>query len=280
MDTQRTVRFKAVTSIAAIVSVVTLTGVSQTFGGQLMPPSIEKSFNPSTIVPNGVSLLTVTITNPDSSLPLVGIAFADVFPSGLVVNTPSGLTNTCGGTATATANSNNVMLSGGTLAGGANCTVSVLVTAAVMGTYGNTSGDVSSTNGGTGNSASATLDVQLPPTDTPTATPTHTVTVTATPTITPTVTTTPTVTPTGTPVAQGGACATSSQCATGFCADSVCCDTACSDPLMRCNLPGQVGTCASAAAAAPTLTPWGLIFAALLLTGVAAFALRYRMRGR
>jgi MYXO-CTERM domain-containing protein len=50
--------------------------------------------------------------------------------------------------------------------------------------------------------------------------------------------------------------------------------------LMRCNLPGQVGTCASAAAAAPTLTPWGLIFAALLLTGVAAFALRYRMRGR
>jgi hypothetical protein len=30
----------------------------------------------------------------------------------------------------------------------------------------------------------------------------------------------------------------------------------------------------------PTLTPWGLMFAALLLTGVAAFALRYRMRGR
>jgi hypothetical protein len=50
--------------------------------------------------------------------------------------------------------------------------------------------------------------------------------------------------------------------------------------LMRCNLPGQVGTCASAAAAAPTLTPWGLLVAALLLSGVAAFALRYRMRGR
>jgi hypothetical protein len=49
---------------------------------------------------------------------------------------------------------------------------------------------------------------------------------------------------------------------------------------MRCNLAGQVGTCASAAASAPTLTPWGLIFAALLMTGVAAFALRYRVRGR
>jgi hypothetical protein len=50
--------------------------------------------------------------------------------------------------------------------------------------------------------------------------------------------------------------------------------------LMRCNLAGQVGTCASAVASAPTLTPWGLLVAALLLTGVAAFALRYRMRGR
>jgi hypothetical protein len=49
---------------------------------------------------------------------------------------------------------------------------------------------------------------------------------------------------------------------------------------MRCSLPGQVGTCASAAAGAPTLTPWGLLIASLLLTGVAAFALRYRMRGR
>jgi hypothetical protein len=50
--------------------------------------------------------------------------------------------------------------------------------------------------------------------------------------------------------------------------------------LMRCNLAGQVGTCSSDAASAPTLTPWGLIVAALLLSGVAAFALRYRMRGR
>ena len=32
------------------------------------------------------------------------------------------------------------------------------------------------------------------------------------------------------------------------------------------------------AAPAPTLTPWGMMVAALLLTGVAAFALRYRMR--
>jgi len=49
---------------------------------------------------------------------------------------------------------------------------------------------------------------------------------------------------------------------------------------MRCNLPEQVGTCANAAASAPALTPWGLLIAALVLTGVAGFVLRHRMRGR
>jgi hypothetical protein len=63
-------------------------------------------------------------------------------------------------------------------------------------------------------------------------------------------------------------------CSTGFCVDSICCDTACTDSAMRCNLAGQVGTCASTAAEAPALTPWGLVVAALLLTGVAGFALQ------
>jgi hypothetical protein len=58
----------------------------------------------------------------------------------------------------------------------------------------------------------------------------------------------------------------------------VCCNTACTDPLMRCNLPGQVGTCASAAASAPTLTPWGLLGASLVLAGIAGLALRRGMR--
>jgi hypothetical protein len=90
------------------------------------------------------------------------------------------------------------------------------------------------------------------------------------------VTATPTNTPTPRP--NGSNCTNAGQCATGFCANGVCCNTACTDPLMRSNLPGQVGTCASAAAPSPTLTPWGLLGAALLLTGVAAFALRYRIR--
>lgn len=87
---------------------------------------------------------------------------------------------------------------------------------------------------------------------------------------------TPTSTPTGTPVPQGGACATPSQCGTGFCVDNVCCNSACTDPLTKCNLPGQVGTCASAAAEAPTLTPWGLIAGLVLLAGSGVWAIRRR----
>jgi hypothetical protein len=60
----------------------------------------------------------------------------------------------------------------------------------------------------------------------------------------------------------------------------VCCNTACTDPLMRCNLAGNVGTCTSAAAPSPTLTPWGLFAASLLLAGIAGMALRRRMRSR
>jgi hypothetical protein len=97
---------------------------------------------------------------------------------------------------------------------------------------------------------------------------------TATPTQTPTATITSTPTVTGTPVPQGGACTTATQCATGNCVDGVCCDTACSGPLDRCNLPGQGGTCASAAAGAPLLTPGGVLVALLVLAGIALVALR------
>ncbi len=119
-------------------------------------------------------------------------------------------------------------------------------------------------------------------TATPSQTPTHTGTVTHTPTVTPTLTPsqTPTVTPTPTLVPQGGACATPAQCSTGFCVDSVCCDTACTGPAENCNLPNQSGTCALAPAAAPTLTPWGILIAGVLLLGIGAFTLQRRVRRR
>jgi uncharacterized repeat protein (TIGR01451 family) len=130
-----------------------------------VPPSISKVFNPSGMPPNGISTLSITVTNPAANTEdLTGVSFNDNFPANLVVATPGGLSNTCGGTATAADGSTSVSLTGGTVPINSSCTVSVNVTSSVVGSYLNTTDPVSSTNGGTGNTASATLSVALPPT--------------------------------------------------------------------------------------------------------------------
>jgi uncharacterized repeat protein (TIGR01451 family) len=128
------------------------------------PPSIAKAFNPTAVALNATTLLTFTITNPAANaVAEIGVAFSDAFPAGIVVATPNGLTNTCGGTATAVAGSGSVSLTGGTVAVSSNCILTVNVTGTVSGSYTNTTGAVSSTNGGTGNTATANVTVASPP---------------------------------------------------------------------------------------------------------------------
>ncbi|MBZ5526193.1 MAG: DUF11 domain-containing protein, partial [Acidobacteriia bacterium] len=129
------------------------------------PPVIAKTFNPTTIALNGTTTLTFTITNPAANtVAETGIAFTDTLPTGLVVATPNGLSSTCNGTATAVAGSTSISLTGGSIATNISCTVIVNVTGTASGKYTNTSGAVTSTNGGTGNTASANLTVASPPT--------------------------------------------------------------------------------------------------------------------
>lgn len=164
-----------VTGIAAGTQTNTTSNVASNEGGPgnmasasiavVAPPVIAKAFNPTGIQPNGTSTLTLTITNPSgNSVSLTGVAFNDTFPANLVVATPGGLTNTCGGTATAPDGSGSVSLTGATLAVNSSCTVTVNVTSALVGTYPNTTDPVTSSNGGDGNQASATLSVALAPT--------------------------------------------------------------------------------------------------------------------
>jgi hypothetical protein len=129
-----------------------------------LAPAIAKSFGAATIPLNGSTTLSFTITNPNTGFALTGIGFSDSLPSGLVVSTPNGESGSCGGgSITAAAGSGTVGLSGATLAGDASCTFSVNDTATTAGVK-NNSVTVSSTNGGTGNTATASITVVAPPT--------------------------------------------------------------------------------------------------------------------
>ena len=136
----------------------------------LMPPSIAKVFSPSPIIPNGVSTLTFTITNPNQNNSLGGIAFNDTFPVApgamVVAATPNATTSGCGApTFAPVAGAGSISFSGGTIAAGAICTVTVNVTAPNAGTYNNTSGPVSTIINGSpvnGNTASGSLVVNPP----------------------------------------------------------------------------------------------------------------------
>src|SRR5258708_10813581 len=131
------------------------------------PPTISKAFGAASIPLNGTTTLTFTITNPAAnSVAVTGIAFSDTLTNGLQVASTPGVTNSCGGTVTAAANSTSISLSSGSITTpGTTCTIVVNVTGTQAGTVSNTTGTVSSTNGGTGvTSNTATLAVVAPPT--------------------------------------------------------------------------------------------------------------------
>jgi uncharacterized repeat protein (TIGR01451 family) len=129
----------------------------------LRPPTISKAFGADNILVGASTSLTFTITNLNPSAPLNGVAFTDTLPAGLLIATPSGLASTCGGTPTATAGSNSASLTAGTLAANASCTFAVNVTATTSGTKNNITRAVTSTDGGTGNWATAGVTVAVSP---------------------------------------------------------------------------------------------------------------------
>ena len=132
----------------------------------LPKPTISKSFAASAIAVNGTTTLTITVTNPSTTLALTNVAFTDTFPANLKVFTPGSLTSDCGGTATAVDGSGLVSLTGGSLGVNSSCTITVDVTSGVVGSYSNTTTGVSSTQTGAAGAVSNTaiLNVLAKPT--------------------------------------------------------------------------------------------------------------------
>ncbi|MDH3342900.1 MAG: hypothetical protein OEM07_04170, partial [Gammaproteobacteria bacterium] len=133
----------------------------------LSAPTISKAFSPTALAVGTNSTLTLTISNPNAAYTLNGIAVSDTLPAapaGLVFATPPDAATTCSGAAL-NISGTTISITSGTLTVGQSCTVSVKVTSSVNDTsYTNTTDAVSSSNGGTGLTASATLSFTPKPT--------------------------------------------------------------------------------------------------------------------
>jgi uncharacterized repeat protein (TIGR01451 family) len=128
----------------------------------LSPPTVLKGFSPSAVSTGGTSLLKITITNPNASTALAGVAFSDTYPAGLL-NTvaPAGAISGagCSGTVAATSGGNSLALSAGVVPAGGSCDITANVSSATAATYNNNSGVVTTTNAGTGAASIGTLSV-------------------------------------------------------------------------------------------------------------------------
>ena len=127
----------------------------------IAPPVIAKAFGANSILTNASTTLKFTIYNPNSFVTLSGVNFTDNLPSGLVVSNPNELTYTCNGTVTADVGTSIVSWAAGTLSANDSCEIQLKVTSPSTGLKENIV-EVSSTNGGTGNTAEADLLVKDP----------------------------------------------------------------------------------------------------------------------
>ena len=129
----------------------------------IAPPTISKSFSPTSVATGVASTMTITITNPAGNpATLTGVAITDNLPTNLVVQTPNSTTGCTGGTYSGGTGATTVSLTGASVAVGTPCVIILTVQSPTVGTYNNTTLNVTSSNGGTGGTASATLTVVNP----------------------------------------------------------------------------------------------------------------------
>ena len=126
-------------------------------------PGFAKAFLPAAVDPGGVSTLTFTIDNATNLIEVGSLAFNDNFPDGMAVAADPDTQTTCGGTFAPNAVDSALTFTGGGVAAGASCTISVDVQALQAGTLENISGALTSDLPDDAPGASATLTVNEAP---------------------------------------------------------------------------------------------------------------------
>ncbi len=123
-----------------------------------LPPVLSKSFGTATVGVNGLTTVTLTLMNPNPTVPL-DVNVGDLLPAGLMFALPNGLINTCGGIFVMLTNRLEFDFNG-TLTPGGSCTLTVNVTGTIDGPATNFS--LAGSTAGLSNSARATIFVGEP----------------------------------------------------------------------------------------------------------------------
>ncbi|MBW4982658.1 hypothetical protein KZZ07_08900 [Mameliella sp. CS4] len=126
-------------------------------------PTFAKVFAADVITVGQTSTLTFTVDNTASAIAASSLDFTDNMPATVqVAATPNASATCTGGTLTATAGTSTITYTGGTVAAGASCTVSVDVTSTNVGSHTNTTGDLTSSSGNSGNATDVLTAEPLP----------------------------------------------------------------------------------------------------------------------
>jgi len=123
---------------------------------------ITKSFSPAVVALNGLSIGTITVTNPNA-VPLTNVQFSDTMPAGIDLITQTGGTcstlATGGGTFSINPGTDTFSSTSNVLAAGQSCTITVRVAGTILGPHINTTSPVTSSEAPPGAAASGTLTV-------------------------------------------------------------------------------------------------------------------------
>lgn len=119
-------------------------------------PTFNKTFNPAIIGPGSTSTLTFSITN--DATPVTSINFTDNLPAGITLSASANPTQNCDGELNATNGGSSITFDRGRLGANQSCVITVNVTGSTLGTFSNISGDLTSSDGNSGN---ATADLTI-----------------------------------------------------------------------------------------------------------------------
>ncbi len=140
--------------------------ISASFAGtafaQAASAVITKSFSPAVVALNGMSIGTITVTNPNA-VPLTNVQFNDTMPAGIDLITQTGGTcstlATGGGIFSINPGTDTFSSTSNVLAAGQSCTITFSVKGIVLGAHINTTSQVTSSEAPPGAAASGTLTV-------------------------------------------------------------------------------------------------------------------------